>query len=227
MKSFKFFLAGILILLVLFFFRPAIAKFLISLRTLTLSFLDRAFDYKSFNDLRLEREKLLYEIENLKKTKPIQKFDYEEAEVFSYYPWNNRASLVIALGTEDGIKENFPVLAASGVLLGKIKSVKRTQSEVLTIFDPSWRSSVAIGDSRTNALLKGGTEPHLELIPQEAKVIAGDGVLNLSSDFPINYRFGEIAELKKSPKDVWFSAELKVPYKFENLGKVIVLKNFP
>lgn len=227
MKSFKFFLAGILILLVLFFFRPTIAKILISSRTFFLSFSDRVFSYKSFNDLRLEREKLLYEIENLKRERPVQNFDYEEAEVFSYYPWSNRASLIIALGTENGIKENFPVLAASGVLLGKIKSVKRTQSEVLTIFDPSWRSSVAIGDSRTNALLRGGVAPHLELIPQEAKVIVGAGVFNLSSDLPINYRFGEIAELKKSSKDVWFSAELKVPYKFENLEKVIVLKNFP
>ncbi len=170
---------------------------------------------------------MLYEIENLKKARLPQTFDSEEARVFSDYPWSNRASLIIALGSADGIKENFPVLAADGVLLGKIKSVKRTQSEVLTIFDPAWRSSVAIGDSRTNALLKGGVAPHLELIPQDAKIIAGDGVLNLSSDLPINYRFGEITELKKSPKDVWFSAEIKVPYKLENLEKVIVLKNFP
>ena len=224
MRSPKIFVFALLTLLVLFFFRGEIQKFFAAARSLAVSFSDRSFSYISFKEIESENQRLKFELESLKKKfPPARDSDYLKAEVYSRYPFNDRGLLIINLGTEDGLKTGLPVLTESGVPLGLVKTLRKTQSEVLTIFDPSWKSSVAIGESRTKAVLKGGVWPTLELIPEDAKITEGDVVINISPEFPIDLIIGNAVDIKKSAEDVWFTAGFKALYESEDVDKVKVL----
>lgn len=229
MRGFKLFLVGLILLFLIFFLRNEIQNFFLVLRKTALSFSDRSFNYSKFEELKFQNEHLKQELEILKRNSPQNEhlFNLAHAKIYSRYPFNDRGLIIIDLGSEDGIKEGQTVLAREGVLLGKIKSVKRTQSEVLTIFDSFWRSGVLIGEFKTKAVLKGGDKPILELIPEDAKLADNDYVLNISPDFPLYLSLGVISHITKSPKDVWFRGELETNYKSENLDKVFVLTDFP
>lgn len=130
------------------------------------------------------------------------------ANVYSRYPFADRNILVIDQGSDQDIKEGMPVLAARGVLLGKVGKVSKNFSEVQTIFDPTWRSSVGIGDQEVKALLVGGAVPSLDLIESTAAVNDGDAVFNISPDFPYGLAIGQLADLRKPPAQPWFQGEL-------------------
>lgn len=204
-------------------------NFLADARTFFESFSERSFSYQKFRELQLENAGLRNEIK-LFKNSPLsanREFDYRTAEIFSRYPFDERGTVVINLGGEDGMKEGLPVLAKEGVLFGKIKSVKRTQSEVLTFFDSSWRSGVSVGEAGVKAVLRGGAAPVLEFIESEQGIKTGDRVLNISPEFPLRLLVGELGEIKKSPRDVWFAADIKTDYEIESLNEVLVLTDFP
>lgn len=224
MRSLKIFVFALLTSLALFFFRGEIQKFFAAVRSLAVSFSDRSFSYVSFKEIESENQRLKFELESLKKKfPPARDSNYLKAEVYSRYPFNDRGLLIINLGAEDGLEAGLPVLTESGVPLGLVKTIKKTQSEVLTIFDPNWKSSVAIGESRTKAVLKGGVWPTLELIPEDAKITEGDVVMNISPEFPIDLIMGNAVNIKKSAEDVWFTAGFKALYESEDVDKVKVL----
>ena len=224
MRSPKIFVFALLTSLALFFFRGEIQKFFAAVRSLAVSFSDRSFSYVSFKEIKSENQRLKFELESLKKKfPPARDSNYLKAEVYSRYPFNDRGLLIINLGAEDGLEAGLPVLTESGVPLGLVKTIKKTQSEVLTIFDPNWKSSVAIGESRTKAVLKGGVWPTLELIPEDAKIAEGDAVINISPEFPIDLIMGNAVNIKKTAEDVWFTAGFKALYESEDVDKVKVL----
>ena len=154
-------------------------------------------------------------------------YRYESAGVFSDYPFNNYGSLVINAGADNGLKTGMPVLAAEGILIGRIKEVKKTQSEVATIFDPNWRSATAFGPDRVKALLVGGPAPYLDLVPREAVVNINDAIFNLAKDFPLNLNIGKVMGRSDEENGIWSRVKLEPPVSFENLKKVLVITDFP
>ncbi len=150
-----------------------------------------------------------------------------EAQVYSRYPFNNYASVSINAGSDDGVKEGMPVLAASGVLFGKVKTVERTRSEVETLFDPSWRSTVFVGDARTKAVFVGASSPYLDLIPKDASTTVGDTIVNGSPDFPMNLLVGSVAGLQGGTNTLWLQAKVNPSFQFDTLDRVYVVLNYP
>ncbi len=223
MRSLLNFLIGSLMLffiVVFIFFRNNLWDFFNDLKNSTNS--------QIIQELRLENEKLKLELEDLKKTTiPVRQSQYLSAQIYSHYPFNDRNLLMVNAGSENGVKEGMPVLAKEGILIGKVKSVKRTQSEILTVFDSGWRSSVGIGDSRTKAVLKGGLTPKLELIAKDEAVLQGDNIFNLSPDFPLNLKIGNIKDLESSPDNLWRSAGLEIIYKIDEIAEVFIVLDFP
>lgn len=233
MKSFRFLVLGIALaaaVLVIFFSRTALVRFFQNLRFSILGAADSNFSYESYQNLKTQNAILTENAANGNNPVPAiasGRYHYRPARVFSDYPFNNYASLIVDLGSDDGMKSGMPVLSADGVLLGKITEVKRTQSEVETIFDPNWKSAVTFGTGRFKALLTGGPAPYLDLIPKEASAVVGDSVLNLASDFPMNLLVGKILSWESGENNIWFKAKLAPPVRFENLGKVMVVVDFP
>lgn len=231
MKSPLAIITGFFLLIALagsFFFRNNVSFFLKESKAKILSSFNEDSNVPEIEALKRENIKLKYEIDSLKGNLNTEsKYSYKEAQIYSYYPFSNRSLLILNLGSDDGIKEGAPILINEGILFGKIKNVKRTQSEAITIFDPSWRSSVAIGDSGTKAVLRGGEKPKLELIPPDSQIFAGDKVLNISPEFPLDLFVGSLTETQKSKEDVWLKADLETLADFDSLKKVFVIMNFP
>ncbi|TSA46467.1 rod shape-determining protein MreC [bacterium] len=233
MKSFRVLILGIAfvaVVLAIFLSRAALAHFFQNLRVLVFGSADPNFSYESYEDLKMENNVLTQNSlggKNGEFSFDSGRYRYKTASVFSDYPFNNYASLIVNAGSDDGIKVGMPVLSGEGVLLGKIKEVSRTQSEVATIFDPNWRSAAAFGPNRVKALLIGGPAPYLDLISKEATTTIGDSVFNLAKDFPLNLNLGKILSSESEEEGIWFKAKIEPPVHFEGLAKVLVILDFP
>ncbi len=233
MKSFRFLILSVVlvaIILVVFLFRIPITHFFRNVGILISGVADPNFSYESYENLKMQKDVLMQSCpvkNDCNSSIRSGRYDYKEASVFSNYPFNNYASIAIGLGSDDGIGVGMPVMAAEGVLLGKIKNVKRTVSEVETIFDPNWRSAVVFGANRSKALLVGGPAPYLDLISKEDISNVGDPVLSTAKDFPMNLLAGKILNQESGDNDAWYRAKMEPPFHFENLEKVLVVLNFP
>ena len=88
--------------------------------------------------------------------------------------------VVINVGTNDGIKENMPVISESG-LVGRILSVTNTTSKVQTIIDTASTVSATISTASESILLKGTLSEINNLkatsIPVETSILQGDQVI--------------------------------------------------
>lgn len=225
MKSLKIFLnilLSLLFLSALFFFRPAINDFYHKLR-------GEVYGDDLNDSLLREIDWLKLENKNLKDRdrEDTSNSSYKNGNIYSEYPFNDRRLLVIDLGSKDGIKPGMPVITYDHTLIGKINSVTASESAVQTIFDPAWQSSVAIGEKRVKAVLKGGNSPSLELIPKDSVFSGGETVVNISKELPYNFLLGEIVGMSLVSNEVWQTAKLKMLYDLENLSQVRVVLNFP
>lgn len=178
---------------------------------------------QSLTELHLENQGLRQKIQELTNKLNLDSQPYLTAWVYSRYPFNNNQSLIIDAGSKAKIKAGWPVLAAEHRLLGKIIRVKTNTSEVETIFSPDWRSAVKIGPLGIEALLVGGRQPKLEFIPANAKINAGDEVLSVSPDLPLNLFVGEVSEVISQPAASLWQAKLKTDYDPNQLKKVFVI----
>jgi rod shape-determining protein MreC len=155
------------------------------------------------------------------------RYHYKTARVYSRYPFNDASLITINLGSDDGVKEGMPVFAAKGVLLGKIRSVSRTESEIETIWSPAMRVSVTVGSEGIKAVYLGGSSPSLDLIPKEAKISEGASVLSTSPEFPLSSSLGSVSEISSASYEVWQKAKVAPAFEVDMLRTVFVMVDFP
>ncbi|MEK9177338.1 MAG: rod shape-determining protein MreC, partial [Patescibacteria group bacterium] len=151
------------------------------------------------------------------------RYRYKIAEVHSRYPFNDQSAVFLSLGSLDGVREGMPVFVEKGVLLGKIKKVARTQSEVETILSPQWKTSVAVGEKKVKAVYAGGVPPELDLIPKDAALAPGDLVISIAPDLPLGTLLGKVKEAGGETYDVWQKAEVEPLFFPESFQTVLVL----
>ena len=228
MKTVKgFFKAFILIacFIAIFFFRSEATGIFLATR----GFFEGVFNsanYRTIADLKTENISLKKELEQLSTVEKKDSSQFLEAHVYSRYPFNDKNMIVIDKGFADGISEGMPVLAKKNILLGRVKSVQRFQSEVMTIFDPDWKTSASIGNAHIKTVLNGANTPHAELIPKDAAVAAGDMVVNSAQEFPLGLFVGTVKSVMLDEKKVWQIADIDVPYAIEDIDSVLVMTNF-
>ena len=214
------------------FFRADLFYILLRGRILVSGLFDSSLSYGNFQKIRLENQSLRQELDSAKAKLTeggkiaANGLDYLEANVYSRYPFNDRKLLIIDRGSDDGVGVGMPVFAEKNILIGQVSGVKSRQAEVRTIFDPAWRSSVAIGKSGIQALLKGGYYPELNLIPQDAVLFPGDEILNISPDFPLHSFVGALKDLEEDSGGIWQNAKVALDYGIENLDRVLVITDF-
>lgn len=206
------FSAAILLLVALFWsYRFEAAKFF------------RGGSETEFQSLRLENESLKFQLERLAGQATEATPGSVRAEVYSSYPFNDQAKIVINKGSSDGLREGLPVLAAPDILFGIITKVEDGLSEVQTVFDPAWRSSVGISPANVKALLIGGPTPVLDFIAKDSLPAAGATVVNLSPEYPYGLLIGRVGEVGNRETEPWATASLQVPYNLNALNEVLVL----
>lgn len=228
MKTFKgLFKAFVLIAFFvgIFFFRGEMTILFSGMRGFFVSFFHAA-DYRTFADLKTENISLKQELEKLRAWEASDKSQFLEAQVYSRYPFSDKNIIVIDKGAVDGVTEGMPVLAKKNVLLGKVKSVRQFQSEVVTLFDPEWKSSVSIGEGHIKAVFHGANTPRAELIPKDATLKIGDEIKNIAPELPIGLSIGVINSTTTDEKKVWQTALVDTPFSMEDIDTVLVMTNF-
>jgi cell shape-determining protein MreC len=197
-------------------------------RAFFVSFADRAFSYGELARVRTEIEALHAERAALLEAGiPPFSADLKKVPVYSRYPYGVSGLLMIAAGSDDGILEGFPVLVTPGTLLGKVTRVEQKRSEVMTIWNPAWRSSVRFATSDTKALLQGGESPLLTLIPRGKEPAEHTRVVSVDPAFPFGLFMGARGAMREDEAEPWRTASLEMPYNESDLEEVLVLMNFP
>lgn len=226
-------LYGLIIFLIagiLFFLRGNINQQISLISFWVRSFADRAYSYKNFENLIQENTILKFKLETLnnssKDAKKKNNFKKFQTDIFSNYPFNDHSIIILNAGSNDGLSVGMPVVSDNDVILGKIVGIKKVQSTTQTIFDPDWKSTVIIGSNKIKALMKGGITPQLDFIPLDAKISAGDAVLNVSPEFPYGYLLGFVENIEQSKDGSWIIGSLKSGINLEFTDKVTVLTDF-
>lgn len=196
------------------------------------SFLVRTGKDATHESLRRENESLRAEIaaviaKSPSITAPLGRSATVTVSVFSRYPFNDTQSVVIDAGMDRGMRVGMPVLTQEGALFGSIRTVKKTQSEVQTIFDSQWKSVVVVGAEKVKALFSGGTEPMLELIPRRAAVKVGDRIVAVDERAPYGVALGTVARLEEDAEKGWQRAVVTPAFIFDTLNTLLVVTNFP
>ncbi|MDP3947681.1 MAG: rod shape-determining protein MreC [bacterium] len=145
------------------------------------------------------------------------------AGVFSSYPFNFRNVLMLSLGTNGGVRKGAAVVFR-GALVGQVTEISPRTSVARTMYDPRLELPVRIGVRGVDAILKGGTAPHLTLIAKDATVTAGDIVIVTDPALPLGLVIGEVKEVTNEPSAPFKEAALSFPYRIQALRFVSVLE---
>ncbi len=233
MKKENWFLTGLIFaVLFLLFFNPGL-----SWKIQTFFSPTKSPQSDAYQKLVLENESLSAELaglQQIKKNLPQKNDASLSVLVYSRYPFNFKNEILVNAGVNQGVENGQSAVIAlddatspSPVLVGKVEKAFENVSLVQTIFDSRFQSAVRIGKSGTNALLKGGNEPELSLIPKDAKIANGDTIYSASPDFPYGLAIGSANNVRISSDQLFQEADVETNYNPNELQSLeIVTKHY-
>lgn len=216
-----------------------------------LEFLFGSADMRSKNaKLNTENLKLKEQVSNLEKVIDNEDFlkveydlikndkkDYLKAYIIGMDSSNIYDRFSIDKGSVQGIKEHDTVF--QGVvgendtivkgLVGTVTEVGASYAKVSSITDTT--SGISFKTSRTGELGKitGGNKGKIKgtMYKDTADIVAGDAVYTsgLGGIYPPDLYIGKVKEVKKENRDVEKTIEIESPVDFNNLYRVLILKN--
>lgn len=143
---------------------------------------------------------------------------------------NYEKVIVINAGSNEGLKENMPVISESG-LVGRIISVTDKTAKVQTIIDTASTVSASISTSDESILLKGTLSDNKKIratsIPIETSVLQGDEVVTsgFGGIFPKGILIGSISEVINTKNELDRYATVVPATDFNKLSTVLVITN--
>ena len=213
---------GLLLLLVAFLFfsdRSLAFKFnLISLLNRLPQDISETEDSRKITELEKENKNLKIQLLNQKLEKG------GTVKVYSTYPFGNRGEIAIAAGRSDGIKVGDVATYGDSILIGKIIKTFDSVSIVSTIFNPSWKSAVRIGEHEIDALLQGGNELTVTLIPMDVEIHDGELVITASQDLPYGLGIGAVKNIRTASGNAFKEATLEPNFQFKQLKDVSIYR---
>lgn len=216
-----------------------------------LEFLFGSTDMRKENaKLNTENIKLKEQIANLEKVIDNEDFLKEEYDLIKNDNKNYLKSYIIGMdssniydrfsvdkGSVQGVKKHDTVF--QGVvgendtivkgLIGTISEVGASYSKVSSITDST--SGISFKTSRTGELGKitGGNKEKIKgtMYKGTADIVAGDAIYTsgLGGIYPPDLYIGKVIEVKKDNKDVEKTIVIESPVDFNNLYRVLILKN--
>lgn len=155
--------------------------------------------------------------------------EYQAAAVIGIDPSPFMQYVIINRGSDDGLRRGMPVVSEKG-LVGRIAAVTANAARVQLITDPSSTVNVSVLPSETSSMLHGSitSEITLEMVPQDAKIFAGDLVLTsgLGGNYPSDILVGQVTGLRGEATDLFLTASVQPLVDFSKLEIVLVIVNF-
>lgn len=135
-------------------------------------------------------------------------------------------TLVLDKGSDDGVRENCPVVTAEGVV-GRVYQVAPTASRVLLLTDTSSAVDALVQTTRSEVIVEGrlGARCRMLYLARADAAKPGDRVVTsgLGDVFPKGLLVGEIASVESAKGGVFRAAELRPSVDFASLEEVFVV----
>lgn len=163
-------------------------------------------------------------------------FETVRATVIARDPSNILATIVLGVGSNDGVKVGHIVVSDQGVV-GRITEVGANYSKVLLVTDPSSTLSALVEGSRATGIVRGqdGDALIMEWILQTEKVKPGDVVVTaglglgeeLRSLFPKGLVVGKVVQLQNAEAAAYQRAIIAPAVDLRRLENVLVVRTTP
>ena len=188
-----------------------------------------------------ELEQSLRELENVKSENETLKEYLDLTEKYGEYSTvpayiinkdisNYSKTIVINVGSDDGIEENMTVIADQG-LVGHVISVTNDTAKVRTIIDTSSSVSCLLSTTDESIVCKGTLEEESALkamyIPDDDGIIQGDSVetSGLGGIYPKGIHVGSIKRVVNTQNATDRYAIVETAVDFDKLDTVLVITN--
>ncbi|MBD3359912.1 MAG: rod shape-determining protein MreC [Candidatus Buchananbacteria bacterium] len=202
--------------------------------------------FKSENEqLQSELNQLIYENSQLKaykleneKLKELlnyfqeNDFDYLTAKVIGR-DMDKDNTLLINKGSQQGIKEGYPVVVDNGIIIGKTISVRDNLSTVLLVTDNLSQLAISkIDTNKTTGLAQGefGLSIKVDLIPQDLEIKQDDLIITsgLEKNIPRGLILGKVNRIISHENDLFKSVTISPLVDYEEITflSVIIPKFF-
>ena len=170
----------------------------------------------------------LAEMQSVAAQLPQNPEDQIRAMVAAQYPFGFRKALLINAGTNEGVQIG-KAATFEGDVVGMVAQVFPDSALIQTVFDPSLKMPVLIGDSNGNvprvgvdALLIGGASPQATSITKNASLMAGDIVYTAAPGLPYGLPVGVISAIGMSPDDLFQKVTLNFVYDVSDIQTVLI-----
>lgn len=135
-------------------------------------------------------------------------------------------TLVVDRGSNDGLAEGLPVVAAGGVV-GRVIKVAPQSSRVLLLTDHASAIAAIVQRSRARGVVRGagGGRCSLEFTVKDEDVKVGDSVISsgIGGVFPKGLPIGEVTMVKKGEYGVFQTIEVRPTVNIGKLEEMLVL----
>ncbi len=142
---------------------------------------------------------------------------------------NYNDTIIINVGSKDGVEVNMPVISEKG-LVGHIISVTESTAKVETIIDTASTISCVITTSRDMVIARGTLNSSSTLkatyIPTNATILEGDKIetSGLGGIYPKGIHIGTIKQVVNTKNITDRYAIIETAVNFEKLETVLVIK---
>lgn len=156
------------------------------------------------------------------------------ATVVGEVPSNFEWSVIINRGSNDGVRDDMPVMAPEG-LVGRVVEVLPSTSNVRLIIDPDSRVTARLGTSRETGLIAGQRQNPLrfDLVDFEAEVVPGELVetsgyqvqAGAQGLFPPGIPIGQVERIEPATDGIRKNVLVRPHVDFSSLDRVAVVMN--
>jgi len=164
--------------------------------------------------------------EDLKFSQSRVDLELLSTSVIGYSPIGSFQSLTIDRGSDDGVKEGQAVVS-SGFLVGKVKNVSSSTSEVWLISNRNLLTPVVLTGSQVTGILKGGIRGLvIDNIPVDTKISKGELVVTSSIEnlYPAGIAVGEIEEIISQEEEIFIQVRISSPINIGNIRTLFIVK---
>ena len=207
--------------------------------------------FTDINNLKQENEELkqknseleqsLRELENIKTQNETLKEYLNLTEKYGEYKTipgyvinkdisNYSKTIVINIGTDDGVEENMTVIADQG-LVGHVVSVTNDTAKVQTIIDTASSVSASMSRTKDSIVCKGTLDETSTLkamyIPTDVNIVQGDSIetSGLGGIYPKGIHIGTVKQVTNTQNLVDRYAIVETAVDFDKLDTVLVITN--
>ena len=196
---------------------------------------------KELRQKNSELEQSLRELENIRTENETLKEYLNLTEKYGEYKTipgyvinkdisNYSKTIVINIGSDDGVQENMTVIGDEG-LVGHVVSVTNNTAKVQTIVDTASSISCSMSTTKDSIVCKGTLDGQSELramyIPTDANIIQGDSIetSGLGGIYPKGIHVGTVKSVTNTQNITDRYALVETAVDFDKLDTVLVITN--